>query len=195
MLKLNKIYKFNTVLEILQDAILFGDIEPGTVITQSDVASSLNVSRMPVREAFIALEYCGLVERLPGQHIKVLNLDDEIIKSIFSDMTFSAIKIIESFNSLDIKNLAECESQGEFHDFIIKKIKSSLQKKFFEIIEKIYLSFVLKYSENLTDVNKAFKHLLAAIKNSDAIKSAYLAYGEVLTFELIKIRKRKREQN
>ena len=57
MLKLNKIYKFNTVLEILQDAILFGDIEPGTVITQSDVASSLNVSRMPVREAFIALEY------------------------------------------------------------------------------------------------------------------------------------------
>lgn len=195
MLKLNKIYKFNTVLETLQDAVLSGDIEPGTVVTQSDVASSLGVSRMPVREAFLALEYCGLVERLPGQHIKVLNLDDEIIKNIFSDMTFSAIKITESFDSLDIQNLAECENQSEFHDFMIKRIKSPLQKKFFEIIEKIYLSFVLKYSENLGSVNVAFKHLLTAIRNSDSIKSAYLAYGETLAFELIKIRKRKREQN
>ena len=49
MLKLERLYKSETALEILQEAILSGDIESSTEITQTEAALSLGVSRMPVR--------------------------------------------------------------------------------------------------------------------------------------------------
>ena len=81
MLKLRKKYKSGSALEILQEAILSGDIQGGTVITQSELAASLEVSRMPVREALISLEYHGLTERLPGQHVRITTLNDEYIRA------------------------------------------------------------------------------------------------------------------
>ena len=191
MLKLQKIYKSETALEILQEAILSGDIPSGTDITQNEAAQSLGVSRIPVREAFLALEYCGLVERLPGQHIRVSSLDDEIIKNIFSDMALLSMETIKNFSSDEIKALSSCENQNEFHDFLIEKAKSPIRKKFFKIISKIYLPFILKYSESLANVNEIFRNLLNEVKNSDVIEKAYKNYSAALAFELIKIRDKK----
>ena len=48
------------VVEALQQAILSGQIPAGTEMTQNELAESLGVSRMPVREALMILEYQGL---------------------------------------------------------------------------------------------------------------------------------------
>ena len=39
-------------------------------MTQNELAESLGVSRMPVREALMILEYQGLIIRLPNNHVK-----------------------------------------------------------------------------------------------------------------------------
>ena len=49
------------VVEALQQAILSGQIPAGTEMTQNELAESLGVSRMPVREALMILEYQGLI--------------------------------------------------------------------------------------------------------------------------------------
>ena len=52
--------KPDSVVNALRDAILSGQIASGTELTQVELAESLGVSRMPVREALIILEYQGL---------------------------------------------------------------------------------------------------------------------------------------
>lgn len=86
MLELTKKYKSGSALEIMQEAILFGDIPAGTSITQNELAESLGVSRMPVREALIALEYQGLVVRHSNQHAEVISLTDSDIRATFEDL-------------------------------------------------------------------------------------------------------------
>lgn len=41
--------KQGSIVEVLKDAILSGDIPNGTEMTQNELAQSLGVSRMPVR--------------------------------------------------------------------------------------------------------------------------------------------------
>ena len=58
--------KQGSIVEAISQAILSGQIPAGTEMTQKELAESLGVSRMPVREALILLEYQGLIHRLPN---------------------------------------------------------------------------------------------------------------------------------
>ena len=60
--------KQGSIVEILKEEILSGRIPCGREMTQNELAESLGVSRMPVREALILLEYQGLIQR-PGSEI------------------------------------------------------------------------------------------------------------------------------
>lgn len=191
MLKLERIYKFGTAFEILAEAILYGDIEPGTEITQTEAASSLGVSRMPVREAFLALEYCGLVERLPGQHVRVSDIDGEDVKNIFGD--FAALSM-GTVRKLDPDG---CEDQAVFLRMLENMTKSSLRKKFLEIIIEVYLMPVIKNPLRPVKINEAFSSLLNAMKNSDTAETerCFEVYCGVLADELIKIRMERKIKN
>ncbi|TKB57334.1 GntR family transcriptional regulator [Ferrimonas aestuarii] len=50
------------VVEVLREKILSGEIKAGEPLRQSALASELNVSRIPVREALLQLEAEGLVK-------------------------------------------------------------------------------------------------------------------------------------
>ena len=56
--------KQGSIVELLRDEILAGNIPDGSEMTQNELAEGLGVSRMPVREALILLEYQGLIDRL-----------------------------------------------------------------------------------------------------------------------------------
>jgi phosphonate utilization transcriptional regulator len=64
------------VQQELERRILAGDILPGDKLNEADVASELNVSRGPVREAFRALEQAGLVrtEKNRGVFVRQVSL-------------------------------------------------------------------------------------------------------------------------
>ena len=62
------------IVEILRQEIFSGKLENGTELTQESVAEQLQVSRIPVREAFLRLETEGLLERLPNRHVRVVGI-------------------------------------------------------------------------------------------------------------------------
>ena len=66
------------VADHLRDAILTGQLRPGTRIDQDAVAEQLGVSRLPVREALIALDQEGLIHTIPrrGSYVQQLHRDD-----------------------------------------------------------------------------------------------------------------------
>ena len=72
------------VVEALQQAILSGQIPAGTEMTQNELAESLGVSRMPVREALMILEYQGLIIRLPNNHVKAADLNEDALRQILA---------------------------------------------------------------------------------------------------------------
>ena len=76
--------KNGSVVDALQQAILSGQIPAGTEMTQNELAESLGVSRMPVREALMILEYQGLLIRLPNNHVKAADLSEDTLRQILA---------------------------------------------------------------------------------------------------------------
>ncbi len=66
------------VQQELERRILAGDILPGDKLVEQDVATELNISRGPVREAFRALEQAGLVttEKNRGVFVRQVSLQE-----------------------------------------------------------------------------------------------------------------------
>lgn len=67
----------------LRDAILSGDIPPGTRIRQEEIAEQLGASRLPVREALRMLESEGLTELEVNKGARVPTFDREQLDVIY----------------------------------------------------------------------------------------------------------------
>ncbi len=63
------------VYRALKEAILELQLAPGTVMSTQEMATRLNVSRTPVREAFIRLQREGLVDIVPQRETMVSRID------------------------------------------------------------------------------------------------------------------------
>lgn len=150
--------KQGSVVEILKHEILLGNIPSGTEMTQNELATSLGVSRMPVREALILLEYQGLVDRLPNNHVRVSQLSEEYFQKIFEMF----LQMEQDAFLYVIKEKDELpEDEMNFHRFLYENYPYSFQKKSMETAVEIYLSFAINsYSynkENWTELSKAIK--------------------------------------
>jgi DNA-binding GntR family transcriptional regulator len=67
----------------LREAILNGAYPPGSMLRQEDVATTLGVSRNPLREALPRLESEGVVTLFPRRGYAVATLDPEEIRDVF----------------------------------------------------------------------------------------------------------------
>jgi DNA-binding GntR family transcriptional regulator len=62
----------------LREMIFTGQLHPGSKVDQDEMAAQLGVSKLPVREALIALESEGLIDNIPrrGAFVAPLSRDD-----------------------------------------------------------------------------------------------------------------------
>jgi DNA-binding GntR family transcriptional regulator len=65
------------VADHVRHLIFSGSVKPGTKVNQDVIAAALGVSKLPVREALIALESEGLVESIPRRGVFVAPLSPE----------------------------------------------------------------------------------------------------------------------
>jgi DNA-binding GntR family transcriptional regulator len=114
------IRKTDYVLESLRTAILLGDIQPGTSITEKQVRDLLNVSSSPVREALNQLEAEGLLAKSPHVGTKVAEIVVEDAKELYSIQALlqsSAVQICAK--KLSEADLREAEKLNvQIHDLI-----------------------------------------------------------------------------
>lgn len=73
----------NRVYDLLQRAIITGDLAPGSRVRDQDLAARLGVSRTPVREALQRLEDEGLVETRRGSLTRIVPLDTRAARDAF----------------------------------------------------------------------------------------------------------------
>jgi DNA-binding GntR family transcriptional regulator len=69
----------NSPYEMLKNAILHGELEPGQALIEASLAQWLSVSRTPIREALLRLEQDGLANRSDRGLIVRMRSPEEII--------------------------------------------------------------------------------------------------------------------
>ncbi|MGR5470004.1 GntR family transcriptional regulator, partial [Vibrio astriarenae] len=76
--------KSKTLMSSLVEAIVNGDIPPGTKISEPELAKQYQVSRGPLREAMMRLEGLGLIERIPHVGARVITFSPEKLIELYS---------------------------------------------------------------------------------------------------------------
>jgi DNA-binding GntR family transcriptional regulator len=114
------------VCNVIREAIINGDFKPGERLKQSDLADSLGVSRMPVREAFRKLESEGLILLEPhkGAIVKPIHLGDiEEIYTLRAELEKMAVyQSIDRLSEEEMNQLSDLvdkmESVVDVDDFV-----------------------------------------------------------------------------
>jgi len=77
------------VVQTLRDSILRMELRPGTILDEAELATRLDVSRTPIREAIIELIAGGLVVR-DGRKAKVAPLDFDEVPKLYDALLVSS---------------------------------------------------------------------------------------------------------
>lgn len=75
------------IAERIVEGIAAGRFFPGERLVEADIAAELQVSRMPVRAAFKALEKQGILVNVPHRGCRVMTLTDRKVRQIFQVRT------------------------------------------------------------------------------------------------------------
>ena len=168
------------VVEALQQAILSGQIPAGTEMTQNELAESLGVSRMPVREALMILEYQGLIIRLPNNHVKAADLNEDALRQI---LALGAQLERQAMRALP----QDAMLAGDEHRTLRTVLPYPLHRKLLESIQETYIAFAV--SARPTPVNDRLARLLMLDRQgSPDVPDAWNAYEEELLHLILTIR-------
>jgi DNA-binding GntR family transcriptional regulator len=75
--------KADDIALVIEEAIVSGELEPGTVLRQEQLSEQFNVSRTPVREALRRLAALGLVSFVPNRGVRVRTISRDELHEAF----------------------------------------------------------------------------------------------------------------
>lgn len=112
------------VFSQIQDAIVKGELQPGSKMSEAELAARYGVSRGPLREALRRLEGRKLLTRIPHVGVRVISLSFEELIQIYQvreAMEGLAARLAATHMSPDevqgLKDLLAChETQAEFQE-------------------------------------------------------------------------------
>lgn len=169
--------KQGSIVEVLRNEILSGRIPSGTEMTQNDLAQSLGVSRMPVREALILLEYQGLLVRLPNNHVRVAELTEQYLHSLFElseELEREALNRLEDIGVLP-------DEVMPFHRILYENYPYSFQKKILESLVEIYVYYGT-HCENYQKLNgeRKISEIKAALQSQQKTAADILLHHHLM---------------
>ncbi|MBM7073889.1 GntR family transcriptional regulator [Shewanella sp. OPT22] len=110
------------VVEVLREKILSGEIAAGEPLRQSALAESLNVSRIPVREALLQLEAEGLVKFEAHKGATATKLSVEQVAELFELRSMIETDLlIKAIPNLSTEDFLEAEQVLELLESAFKK--------------------------------------------------------------------------
>jgi DNA-binding GntR family transcriptional regulator len=75
--------KADDIALVIEEAIVSGELEPGTVLRQEQLSEQFKVSRTPIREALRRLAALGLVSFVPNRGVRVRTISREELHEAF----------------------------------------------------------------------------------------------------------------
>lgn len=195
------------VLRVLKEKIVNMDMEPGSIINESEISKELGVSRTPVREALIELSRSKLVEIYPQRGSYISKIDYNIIEDVrylrYIVETAIVELVCERRSEEDILKLEEFVQLQEFYmkrdqpevTFIYDNrfhsmLYTIVGKQMLEsIVDNMNIHFdrVRKLSfqtQKDTNIIKDHLDLIQAIKDQDKVKAKEILTSHLLRYKV-----------
>ena len=149
----------------LMSAIIDGEIPQGTKISEMELAKRYGVSRGPLREAIRSLEGLRLVERRPHAGVRVISLNCEELREIYTirealegmaarlaatEMSDEEIAALGELLELHETQVRESEGQSYFRqhgdlDFHLQILKGSHNRRLYKVMGEELYQLILMY--------------------------------------------------
>ena len=127
-----------TVVQYLRERIVTNGLKSGQKLNEIELASELNISRAPLREAFCVLENEHLLVRLPRKGTYVTEVSVERLRELYS-----ARKMIES-HAIDVLKSEKIRDLPSVYASVTQASELSLPKR-------DHQKEILNYLKGLTD--------------------------------------------
>jgi DNA-binding GntR family transcriptional regulator len=117
--------KADDIAVLIEEAIVSGEIEPGTVLRQEQLSERFGVSRTPVREALRRLAALGLVSFIPNRGVRVREVSrDELHEAFLVRAELEALVTELAARKLTPEALAELEDCERRFARLTKEVRS-----------------------------------------------------------------------
>lgn len=70
-------------MAVIRRALVSGAVQPGEIFSATALASQLEVSNSPVRDALLELVHAGIMEVVPNRGFRVVQLDDHDLAEVY----------------------------------------------------------------------------------------------------------------
>ena len=191
------------VYQLLKENIINLTLEPGTAISEKEISDRLEVSRTPVREAFVRLVQDDLLEVYPqkGTRVSLIDLKEvadarfirehlekatyELVCLKIKDLQIQELKenIEQQMKSVTEQRFADFFKWDEaFHHLIVEisgnqKIWPAIQRVDAHLKRIRVLSLINEEKSQV--IIQEHIHLLQALENRDAVKAIHLLEDHV----------------
>lgn len=186
--------KSENLTEYLIEAIVEGQIAPGSKISEPELAKHFQVSRGPLREAIMRVEGLGLIERIPHIGARVIQLSPDKLVELYAvrealegmaarlaarNINTDELIRLEGLLSTHSHHIDQVEGASYFHqhgdfDFHYCIIKASRNQKLITLLcdELYHLLRMYRYQSPRShsrpkEALDEHKYILQAIKNRD----------------------------
>ena len=151
--------KKDLVVEIIREAILSGELQPGERLLQDELADRFNVSPTPIREAMRQLVAEGILNHSPHKGVQVAEVKLEEVREIYLIRTvleaWAVSLAIPQLHSSDIQRLQTIQTQIEInieqgdlnalrklnYEFHMLIYKATGMPQLYQIIQNLWTKF------------------------------------------------------
>lgn len=139
-------------LRMLKDNIIRLELEPGSRISENDLALQLNLSRTPVREALMELARVKIVEIYPQRGSAVALVDYKVVEEARFMRYVLEVAVVELVcQKAQPKDILELEENIRLQDFYLESKKTDelfrlddeFHEKLFQIAEKTQIHEIM----------------------------------------------------
>src|SRR5438874_110780 len=105
--------KADDIALVIEEAIVSGELAPGTVLRQEQLSEQFSVSRTPIREALRRLAALGLVSFVPNRGVRVRTISRDELHEAFlvrAELESLATEVAaEKITAEELEELDLCE--------------------------------------------------------------------------------------
>jgi DNA-binding GntR family transcriptional regulator len=110
---------------VIEEAIVSGELEPGTVLRQEQLSERFHVSRTPVREALRRLAALGLVSFEPNRGVRVRTLSrEELYEAFLVRAELESLATEAAAGKITDEELAELEAAERRFTRVSEELRS-----------------------------------------------------------------------
>ena len=189
----------------IRHEILLGELLPGAVVSERELAARYEMSKTPIREAITQVCRQGLMQRLPGRGYMIspitikeihdlydtrLIIERATVKEIIANPSASHLEKLRQMSAISYQldnpesQVAFLETNREFH---LTLAEASGNLRLVRILETILIEMErlfhlgLHVGDYSTEMMLEHQDLVASIESGDAEKAALIMEQQIIT--------------